>query len=235
MKKISNKIQWELLNKYKNQYIKQHQFPSFPRPYKDRMIPIMHGGYLMFIRNKYLFLGLINNLEEKNLYAAYAVLKSYWENVATFGYYYLKNSEYLMDNNKEEAFKFSRKMALGGRGFLTKEMVEKEGHTMKDFIVPRISEMMKYVDNNWKKELNSDISLLKELYDQQIAEGGHTTFLGLDIANRWLSDGSQLPDIKKSYDLEELSSLLNLSVLSTSVFFQYWNEFQKLNLNNKNL
>lgn len=228
MKRISDKAQWEELVKYEKLFIKQKQFPPFPRPYEDRIIPIMHTGYLMFIRNKFLFLGLVKNLRERNLYSAYAILKSYWENVATFGYYFLEISNLLNEEKKEEAFIVSRKMGLGGRGFLTKEMVKEKGHNMEDFTIPKISKMMRIVDTDWKKILGEDSDLFKGIYDWQIAEGGHTTYIGLNIAARWLSNKSQLPDVKKSWDKEENSSLLNLAVLSSLVFFYYWNKFQDL-------
>ena len=181
MKVISDKQNWETVKEKREKFLKQKQFPALKNPYSDRMDPIMHTGYLMFIRSKFLFLGLIENIEERNLYVSYAILKSFWENVTAFGYYYLRISSLLEKNNKEEAFSLSKKMGLGGRKFLTEEMVQKKGDTLEDYTTPNVLTMMEKVDEDWKRVLGID-SLFKELYETQIAEGGHTTYIGLSIA-----------------------------------------------------
>ena len=227
MKVISDKQNWETVKEKREKFLKQKQFPALKNPYSDRMDPIMHTGYLMFIRSKFLFLGLIENIEERNLYVSYAILKSFWENVTAFGYYYLRISSLLEKNNKEEAFSLSKKMGLGGRKFLTEEMVQKKGDTLEDYTTPNVLTMMEKVDEDWKRVLGID-SLFKELYETQIAEGGHTTYIGLSIAGRWLPDKSLLPDLKRSWTREERSSLLNLAALSSTVFHYYWEKFYKL-------
>lgn len=228
-KRISNKILWEELKKHKKSFLKQKQFPALTNPYYKRIQPIMFAGNLMFIRSKFLFLGLIKSIEDKNLFVTYSLLKSYWENVATFGYYYLTISTLLKDDKEEEAFVISRKMGLGGRGFLTKKMVEAKGQTLEDYKIPRISKMMELVDEDWRKTLGDDSSLFKEEYDKNIAEGGHTTYSGLVFAWKWLPGRkSVLPDVGKAWDTKEKSPILNLISLSSIVFFYYWRKFQEL-------
>lgn len=227
-KRISIKLLRKELDEFKKRYLKRKQFPSFPRPYISRMQPIMHTGYLMFIRNKFLFLGLLKSIEERNLYVSYSILKSYWENVASCGYYYLMISGFLKEGKEEEAFQVSMKMGLGGRGFLKKEMVQKWGDTLEDFTIPSISKMMNIVDGDWKKTLGPDSSLFKGMYDEHIAESGHTTYTGLIIAGKWLPNRSQLPDVRKSWDRREHLPLLNLVSLSSIVFFYYWEKYLKM-------
>lgn len=216
------------LKSFEKRYLKRKQFPPFTRPYTSRMMPIMHTSYLMFIRNKFLFLGLLKSIEAKNLYVSYVVLKAYWENTATFGYYYLIISKLLSEDQEEEAFQIARKMGLGGRGFLTEEMARKKGHTLEEFTIPSISKMMNIVDGDWKKVLGHDSSLFKQAYDEYLAEGGHTTYTGLNVSTRWLPDKSQLPDVKKSWDSREYFPLLNYLSLSTKVFFNYWEKLLKM-------
>ncbi len=227
-KKFNDKDNWKKLNEYEKKFLTQKQFPSFPSPYKDRMQPIMHVGYQIFIRNKFIYLGLIRSLKEKDLFVAYSLLKSYWENVAVFGYYFLTVSQLLKDGNKEKAFAVSKKMGLGGRGFPTEEMIKKKGHKVEDYKLPNIYTMMDRVDKDWKKILKDDDPMFRTIYDEQIAEGGHTTFTGLQISGKRLPDKSLLPDLEKSWDDEDGSSLLNLTALSTIVFYYYWDRFQKL-------
>ena len=119
-------------------------------------------------------------------------------------------------------------MALGGRGFLTEKMVKKRGRTMEDFKTPNVYTMMDKVDKDWKKNLKKDISILRELYHAQVAEAGHTTFSGLWIAGKWLPNKSLLPDLKRSWEKKENSLILNLTAMSSSIFFYYWDRFQKL-------
>jgi len=226
-KKVSDKHDWEELEKYKNHYLGQKDFPSLPRSYESITQPIKHTGYLIFIRSKFIYLAFIEALRKKNLYATHSLLKSYWEDVGAFGYYYLKISELLELGNRQEALELSRKMALGGRGFLTEEMVKKKGRTMEDFFTPRISEMMRVVDADLKRNLMMNESALGNIYHQEIAESGHTTYRGLWIAGR-RKRKSAVADVNKSWEKEENSNVLNLGVMAALIFFHYWRKFEKL-------
>jgi len=199
-----------------------------PRPYENRMQPILHTGYLMFIRGKFLFQGLIASLEEKNEYTFYAIIKSYWEHVAAFGYYYLRISALLNAGQEEEAFLLAAKMGLGGRGFPTEEMIRNKGQNTEDYKLPNIYTMMDAVDKDFEKHLKQKGSMMRELYDEQIAEGGHTTYTGLTIATKWAPDRlSQLPDLKKSWESKDKASLVNLAAMSSTIFFFYWEKFEQ--------
>lgn len=227
-KKFSTKDDWKEIQDYKSRYLKQKSFSPLPIPYESRMQPIRHTAYLMYIRSKFIYLAFVESLEKKNLYASYSLLKSYWEDLATLGFYYLEISKLLGAGDEQKAFELSRKMALGGRGFLTEEMVLKKGHTMKDFQIPRISEMIRVVDADLKRNLKKDESILGDLYHQQVAEGGHTTYIGLWIAGRRKVDGSGVADINRSWNIEESKSILNLGAMAAILFFYYWNKFQEL-------
>lgn len=228
MKKFSDKDNWKSLLDCKGRYLKQKAFPPLPMPYESRMQPIKHTAHLMFIRSKFIYLAFIETLEKKNLYAAYSLLKSYWEDLATFGFYFLKIRGLIDVGNEQKAFELSRKMALGGRGFLTEEMALKKGHKMKDFQVPRISEMIRIVDADLKRGLNKNASMLGDLYHQQVAEGGHTTYIGLWIAGRKKVDGSGIADKNRSWNRLENSSILNLGAMAAILFFYYWDKFQDI-------
>lgn len=226
MKRITIKSYWVELKKFEKRFLKEKQFPSLPNPYENRLQPIMHTGYLIFIRAKFLYLGLLKSLQDRNLYAAYSILKSYWENIAAFGYYHLMVSKLTKNGYEEKAFSLARKMGLGGRGFLTEEMVKEKGHEIEDFLLPNIYTMMDKVDEDWKKILKTDDAMLRDFYNSEIAEGGHTTFIGLSIAGKWLPDKSMLPDLKKSWAKGDNVSILNFADMGTRIFFYYWEKFK---------
>jgi hypothetical protein len=183
----------------------------------------------MFIRSKFLFLGMVASLEEKNEYTFYSLAKSYWENVAALGFYYLKIERLLNEGNEETAFQLAAKMGLGGRGFPTPEMIANTGRNQEDYTLPNIYTMMDKVDEDFKKRAKIDGAVLRDLYDVQVAEGGHTTFTGLTIAAKWTNDRSaQIPDIRRKWDSRDKASLLNMTNLSTLIFFYYWGKFEEL-------
>ncbi len=232
MKKvITVKKNWEEFFQTEKFYKNQKQFPSLPEPYTDRIQPILHTGYLMFIRNKFLHKAIASSFKEKNLYASYALLKAYWENTIAFGYYVIHIKQYLESNNTELAFRLSRKMALGGRGFVTVKMATSKGKKLKDFTIPSITKMMNSVDNEWKTKMKIKDSITKELYDSIIAEGGHTTYVGLWISGRKLPDGSGLADVKKSWSKWEESSILKLVVMASKILQLYWKRFLEVQEN----
>jgi hypothetical protein len=228
-KKITTKQNWEQILKYKMRFLEQKTFPSLPRPYEKRIQPILHTGRLIFIRNKFLFLGLLRSFEEKDMYLLFSLLKSYWENVAAFGYYYIRISNLLATDNEEKAFELSGKIGLGGRKFPTAEMASKSGHSIEDFTLPNIITMMDVVDKDLQKRSKMDGSVLRTVYDEVIAEGGHTTYTGLIIASKWSPDKkSQLPDLDKKWQKEDKSYLINLFAMSTLIFFVYWDKFEEI-------
>jgi len=230
-RKIIIKVNWQEFYEFDKLYKKQQQFPPLPNPYTDKIQPISHTGYLMFVRNKFLFRGIKASFKNKNLYASYALLKSYWENSIAFGYYIINISQHLKSGNKEYAFKLSRKMALGGRGFVTERMARNKGKTLKDFTLPSIATMMNAIDNVLKTKLKITDSISKELYRSMVAEGGHTTYIGLFICGRMLPNGSGLADIKKSWSKWEESQILNLVVMASKIFQIFWNRFENIRKN----
>jgi len=229
MPKITPKQNRKAVEDFEKRFRSEKRFPSLSVDHKDMMLPIMHTGYLMFIRSKFLFLGILKSFDDRNLFVSYSVIKSYWENVTAFGYYIIKIEKMIKEDRISEAFGLARKMGLGGRGFLTEEMVKKRGRTIEDFKIPNIYTMMELVDMDFQKLLKSKDSMFRELYDWQIAEGGHTTYIGLSIAGSWNREGTELrPDLKRSWNRFEYNSLLNLTALASQVFFIYWDKFKKL-------
>lgn len=229
MPKITPKQNKESVGEYAKRFVSETMFPPLSIDHQDMMLPIMHTGYLMFIRSKFLFLGILRSFEDRNLYVSYSVIKSYWENVTAFGYYFIKIEKMIKEDRLSEAFSLARKIGLGGRGFLTDEMVKKRGRKLEDYKIPNIYTMMELVDTDFQKKLGVKDSIFRELYDWQIAEGGHTTYIGLSIAGKWNKKGTELhPDINRSWNRFEYNSLLNLTVLASQVFFIYWDNFKKL-------
>lgn len=225
----TNKSKWETILKYKKRFLRQKPFPALPMQYESRMQPILHTGHLMFIRSKFLFLGVVASLEEKNEYTFYALIKSYWENVAAFGYYYLRIADLLEKGLEEEAFSLAGKMSLGGRKYPTEEMIKKVGRQVEEYTLPNVYTMMDKVDKDMKKRSKIQGAILRDLYDEQIAEGGHTTYTGLIIAAKWTKGrNAQIPDVNKKWDSEDKKSLINLAAMSSVIFFMYWEKFEEL-------
>lgn len=227
-RKITVKYNLEKFQEYENRFLKTKQFPASSPDYTNYIVPIMHTGYLMFVRSKFLFLGIKESLVQKNLYATFVLAKAYWEHIATFGYYYLQVKNFLDMQDMKAAFDLSHKMAMGGRGFVTEKMAKEKGRELKDFIIPRISSMIKIVDTDIQKKLGNQEPILESLYFSELAEGGHTTFIGLSIALRKLKNGFFLADLKKSWNKKDESGLLNLMAMASTIFFFYWDKFVTL-------
>jgi hypothetical protein len=227
-RRITIRRNWSSVKKYEKLFKKRRQFPVLPRDYEKRIQPILHVGYLMFIRGKFLYLGMVKSLEEKNMYVYYSILKSFWEHVAACGYYYTKVLKLLEREEEEEAFLLALKMGLGGRGFPTDDMIKERGQEINNYKLPHIYTMMDYVDDDFKKKLRENDAILRDLYVSQIAEGGHTTYTGLVIAAKWTKDReSQIPDVNKKWNSDDKSSLINLAAMSGLIFFSYWNKFEE--------
>lgn len=197
----------------------------------DELIHFKHSMHLIFVRAKFLFLGLLTEIEKENAFAAYAILKSFWETVAMAGYFVLNAEELISKKDYKELFNLSRKLAMGGRKFPSEEMVKKKGLLREEITHPNLLTMMEKIDKEWDKLFKKQglgKSTFREEYDNFIAEAGHPTYLGMQISGRWLADGSLLPDIKRSWTLEEGKTIINYICLAGTIFFYYWVKFRKL-------
>jgi len=218
-----------------NKFLSEKAFPPLKRrgigSVKDELIPFKHSMHLIFVRAKFLFLGLLTEIEKENAFAAYAILKSFWETVAIVGYFVLNAEELIAKKDYKELFILSRKLVMGGRKFPSEEMVEKKGLLREEITHPNLLTMMEKIDKEWDKLFKKQglgKSSFREEYDNFIAEAGHPTYLGMQISGRWLADGSLLPDIKRSWTSEEGKIIINYICLSGTIFFYYWVKFRKL-------
>ncbi len=225
----------KMIEEYKVRFLTQTNFPPFKKQSQDpdnKLAPFKHTAHLIFIRTKFLFLGLLNEMETKNAFAAFAILKTYWETVAMMGYFILSAQSLLQLGRVDDLNDLSRKLAMGGKKFPTKKMLEDKGLPLEDYILPNVLTMIDKIDKDWNKRFKEGglkpISMFREEYDEFIAEAGHPTYMGLYTGGRWLADGSLLPDLNKSWSSEDESGIDNYCSLASTIFFDYWNKFLNL-------
>lgn len=116
----------KLIEKYKIKFLTQSSFPPFKKTSQDpdnTLAPFKHTAHLIFIRTKFLFLGLLNEIESRNAFSAFAILKTYWETVAMMGYFILSAQSLLQQGKIDELNDLSHKLAMGGKKFPTKKNV----------------------------------------------------------------------------------------------------------------
>lgn len=224
------------IKEYKQRFLEKSNFPPF-RGVRDSKTDykqaFQHTTYLLFIRAKFLFLATLDELEKNNAFAAFALLKSYWETVAALGYFVITIKNLLEAKDFDQIVKLSRKIAMGGKKFPTEEITKNNGGLPEDFQQPNLLTMMEKIDKDFakisnKEGLEEEKSSFSHEYNVFIAESGHPTFIGLFPGGRMLADGSLLPDINRSGDEEDKKTIVNYLCLSSIFFFYYWEISTKL-------
>lgn len=226
----------KLILDFKNKFLAQVQFPSLEKyskkKQKDKLPPFKHTIYLIFIRAKFLFLALTEQIKRKNAFSAYSLLKSYWETVAVLGYLIINAENFISEGKHNDLIKLSHKLAMGGKKYPTKEMLDKRKLPKEEYEQPNVLTMMQKIDKDWNKDFKkygfTPVSSFYQEYNEFIAEAGHPAFLGTQISGRWLPDGSLLPDVNRSWNENEEFRILNYTALASIIFFSYWDRFIKL-------
>ena len=204
---------------------------------ENAVIVFNNTAYLIFIRAKYLFVAILNSISspvaERNEFAALVLLKAYWETVAAFGYAVLTMEPLLSTKDYEGIFNLAKRLGLGGKKFPSTQMLDKKGLAQEDFLIPNVLTMMDKIDKDWNKIFKRSgikpLSSFSEEYDNFIAEAGHPTYSGLQIAGKWSKDRRTLvPDISKCWEYKDEKMLFNYLALGSTIFFYYWDNFQKL-------
>lgn len=198
------------------------------------MPPFKHTVYLIFIRAKFLFLALIEQIKKENAFSAYSLLKSYWETVAVLGYLIINAENFIREGKHDDLIELSHKLTMGGKKYPTKEMLDKRKLSKEKYEQPNVLTMMQKVDKDWNKGFKKDglapISSFRQQYDEFIAEAGHPTYLGMQISGKWLPDGSMLSDVNRSWNENEEFTILNYTALASIIFFSYWDKFIKIDV-----
>lgn len=205
-------------------------FPPFTYDRSDSVHAVRayhHMMRLIFLRAKHLHQALLDSISKNNSYVTFILIKGYWETVAMMGYSYLTAKNFIQKKNYSELKTWVRKHALGGKHFVTEEMLQEKGLTREEMTQTNLITWMEKIDKDFnKKGLNKEYSFLN-LYNEFIAEGGHPTFLGLSICEEKKS-GFLVPNVNKiSSHSDDDAMTLNHMSLANIYFFYYWEMFCK--------
>ncbi len=222
---------WKEAAEYKEKFNSVDSFPAFPSTTDKNLRAVRTYHHLMrliFLRAKHLYIGILDAVEDDNSYISFTLLKAYWETVAMLGYAYIVAKNYLKKGKFDELAEWTIKHSLGGRKYPSDEMLAEKGYKREDFTQTNLCTWMDTVDKHFSKEVagEKNFSHLRELYDEFVAEAGHSTFLGLSICEERRKSGSLTPLVNKTSCFEDDLMTLNNLHLVTTYFFYYWELFQ---------
>jgi len=235
LKKDKNKI-----IEYKRRFLTTNKFIGLNKVVKckdirkNSILVFNHSVYIIYIRAKFLFLAITDNLSttltDRNEFAILALLKAYWETVSLLGCFIIKAKLLINSDEYKKLFDLSSKLSLGGKKFPSKESLLGRNIESDYFITPNVLTMMDEIDKDWTERFRKSGKLwgsgFRELYDNYIAEAGHPNHLGLELSCRWIKNKTILyPDINKSWNSEDEAMITNCLTLSTVIFFDYWDDF----------
>ncbi len=222
---------WGETLKMDEKFSSAKSFPSFTLGGRNNNLNAVkayhHLMRLIFLRAKHLHKTLLKMIEEDNSYSSFVLLKAYWETVAMLGYVYISARNYIKNKKYKELLDWTIKHALGGKKFPPDDLVQAEGRTREDFLQTNLLTWMRKMDKDFDKVVGKGkkLSKFKEVYDDFIAEAGHSTFLGLYICEEKLADGSVIPIIDRTYQTNDDLTTLNHTSLASHYLFHYWKRF----------
>jgi len=131
--------------------------------------------------------------------------------------------------NYKKLLDLSIKNALGGRGFITDDLLEHSRASKEDLTQTNLITWMQKVDADFDKEVGKGkkFSEFEKVYNEFIAEGGHSTFLGLNICEEKKSNGSIRIDYKKTSQYNDDKMTYNHLALADNYFYYYWDKYNK--------
>lgn len=232
--KNREKIYKENLNIIAESAKKFEDYSSFEDfPYRENknlhsLKAYQHLMCLIFVRAKNLHEALIRAIEENNAYVSFLLIKAYWENTAMLGYIYITSRNLISKKDYKSLSDLITKHALGGKGFVTEEMVKRVGTTKEALTQVNLITWMQKVDKDFDREIGKGVSFseLEKIYNEFIAEGGHSIFLGLDLCEEKQADGSLRINPKKTAHFNDDKMTYNHLALMDNYFFFYWNKYQ---------
>lgn len=224
---------WKESSKVVEKFNSVKNFPPFtPSAGKNNLHAVKAYHHLMrqiFLRAKHLHESLLEAVKKNDSYSSFVLLKAYWETVAMLGYVYISAGNYIKDEKYKELLDWATKHALGGKKFPPDDLIQAKGRTREDFLQTNLLTWMRKMDKDFDKVVRrgKNFSEFEKVYDEFIAEAGHSTFLGLTICEKRLADGSVVPIVDKTHEPNDDMMTLNHTSLASHYMFYYWNKFVK--------
>jgi hypothetical protein len=221
---------WLESKKFTSRFNSVKEFPAFTYSGNKNLHSIKSYHHLMrliFIRAKHLNKAIVEAIESNNSYTSFILLKAYWENVAMFAYMYIGAENYIKQKEYSPLLEWVIKHALGGKKWPSNEILQKKGMKREDFQQTNLLTWMQKMDKDFDRNVGSGkkMSEFGKVYDEFIAESGHSSFLGLSICEQKQDDGSIIPALDKTYQINDDAMTLNYLSISNLYFFYYWNKF----------
>lgn len=221
---------WKEAKKFLDKFNSIKSFPAFTFSGKKSLHAVKsyhHIMRLIFLRAKHLNKALMEAIEKNNSYVSFVLLKAYWENVAMLGYMYVVAENLLAKNDYPSLLDWVTKHALGGKNYPSDEMLQNKGLKREEFQQTNLLTWMEKMDKDFNRNVGKGkkISEFEKLYNEFIAEAGHSTFLGLSLCEEKQNDGSIIPLVDKTYQYNDDAMTLNHFSLCNIYFFYYWDRF----------
>ncbi|HCH59838.1 MAG TPA: hypothetical protein DEV73_04485 [Candidatus Zambryskibacteria bacterium] len=209
------------------------KFPAFcPNTGNDNPHAINAYHHLMrliFLRAKHLHASAVDAASKNDSYTSFVLLKAYWENVAMLGYCFVTANNLIDKDNYEELLNWVIRHALGGKKYPTDEHLIEICKSRDEFEQTNLLTMMQKVDKNFNKAIGKGVFLsdFEKVYNEFIAECGHSTSLGLSLCEEKQPDGSRIPKVDRTSQFDDNNMTINHICLANSYFFYYWGEFSR--------
>ena len=153
-KKIHRNSNKKRIQEYLFRFKKPISVTTLKKTGNGDLDPLKHALDLIYIRGKFLFFALINEIQRKNAFAAYALLKSFWETTALLGYIVIEADVLIPKKDFHALLRVTRKLVMGGRKFPSDEMVKNKGAKKEEYTQPNLLTMMDRVDKYWNNKFS---------------------------------------------------------------------------------
>lgn len=206
------------------------QFPAFTFSRDEKLHAIKAYHHLMgliFIRAKHIHKAIIDAIDVNNSYVSFTLLKAYAENVPFLAYMYITAKNLIKNKDYKKLLNLTTTHALGGKKFPPADYLREKGLRREDFQQTNLLTWMQKMDKDFNKSIGEgkNISEFEKLYNEFLAEAGHSTFLGVSICEVKQNDGTLIPKVDKTYQTNDDLMTLNHLSLCSIYFFYYWDRF----------
>lgn len=186
----------------------------------------------LLTRAKYLFFATLDQRRKNNAYAAYVLVRAYFETCMALGYLTIKLDKRTKEDDVEGIWKLAHRVLSGGKYFPGEKFLKETGSEPVSAI--NVYDFIDEVDKDIRKVGKKDNSYSphREMYDTMLSEFGHPNHLGLVICSVLSkgSDGKLSEEIYLSRssgvgDKKNCSTYLDWGSI---IFFNYWDRLKTL-------
>lgn len=181
----------------------------------------------LLVRSKYLFFSTLDESKKRNAYAAYVLVRSFFETCMALGYLTIKLDKKTNENDSEGVWKLAHRILQGGKYFPSEEFLKETGTERVSAI--NVYDYLDEVDRDMRRVKNIDdtsFSPHREMYNTALSEFGHPNYLGLAICSslkRSLTGNlSQEIYLNRSMGTGDKKNYSNYLSWGSLIFFFYW-------------